>query len=133
MTTVFISSPYSHPDADVLEARTRAAGDLAAYLWRERGMLAFSPIAHWHEIGRRNHLPGHAKAWAAWNRQFVRMCDLVHVLCIDGWDASIGVAMEIEWAHDFNIPVIYVIPNDDGYRFSDDPPQRLLTGLRTLY
>jgi hypothetical protein len=119
MMIAFVSSPYTHPDAAIQDDRATAAGDFSAWLWRERGLIVVSPIAHWHWIAKRNHLPGNAMAWAEWNRAFVGVSHTVFVLCLPGWKDSQGIAMEIEWAKHYGIPVKYAKRVGNTYAIAD--------------
>jgi len=118
----FISSPYSHPDATTQEARARAAGDFAAWLWRKGLTVPISPIAHWHEVGKRNQLPGDSATWLEWNRAVLKKSDMLYVLCLTGWRDSQGVAHEIQWSIDAEIPIFYAVPSGATYDVSIHPP-----------
>ena len=118
----FISSPYTHPDETTIEARALAAGDFAAWLWRKGIILPISPIAHWHEIGQRNHLPGNAMAWHEWNKAILKRCEVLYVLCIPGWKDSQGVAYEIQAAIDAKMPIFYATRSGATYDISIHPP-----------
>lgn len=118
----FISSPYSHPDTTTQDARALAAGDFAAWLWRKGIIMPISPIAHWHEIGQRNHLPGNAMAWLEWNKTVLKKADMLYVLCLPGWRDSQGVAYEIQWSIDAEIPIFYAVPSGATYHVSIHPP-----------
>jgi len=117
MTLVFLSSPYSHPSAAVMEDRTRIAGDACAWLYRE-GYLPVSPIVHWHHAAIRNGLPSCANAWIDWNRRWLEAADAVAFLHIDGWENSAGMAMERQWAHEAGIREIWVEPYHGTFRIT---------------
>jgi hypothetical protein len=87
MMIAFVSSPYTHPDPAIQDDRATAAGDFSAWLWRERGLIVVSPIAHWHWIAKRNHLP--------------------------------GIAMEVEWAKHYGIPIKYAKRVGNTYAIAD--------------
>ncbi len=46
--------------------------------------------------------------WADDDLNFISRCDEVWVLVSDGWDTSVGVAAEIAFAKENNIPVKYI-------------------------
>ena len=117
----FVSSPYTHPDPKIQDDRAKAAGDFAAYLWRERGAMVFSPIAHWHDIAKRNALPSNALAWRDWNLVVLCQCDVLYVLCIPGWRDSVGVAYEIQWANECEMKIFYATPEGKAYDIRRDP------------
>lgn len=121
MTIAFVSSPYSHPDFLIRDARAEIVGDFCAWLWQEKIGVPFSPIAHWHHICQRNNLPDDAASWERLNRAFVRQADILYVLCIPGWEQSVGVRMEIGWARQHGVTVCYATPSGAGYIFSEMP------------
>jgi hypothetical protein len=100
---IYLASPYSHPDPAVREARFRAACRHAAGMLRE-GRLVYSPIAHSHPLAAEG-LPGDWPFWAEHNRAMLARSSALVVLQIPGWDASRGVAAEVEMAGALGIPV----------------------------
>ena len=126
MTTVFVSSPYKHPNAAIREDRARAAGDACAWLVRQ-GYLPMSPIVQWHDAAARNGLPDDAESWRKWNQRWLEKADAVAFLRIDGWQDSDGMAMELEWAKDK--PQAVLEPHNGGFRWVGAGEQeRLLSG-----
>ena len=115
MTRIYVASPYSHPDPAVVDARVDQTERYVAHLWRERGQHPFSPICHWHRVCRSHALPGHAAAWAQYNRRELALSEVLHVLAIDGWRESVGVAMEIRWARGMGMFAAMAVPTVRGY------------------
>jgi hypothetical protein len=93
---IYIASPYSHPDPLVREARFDAACRATADLFLA-GRAVFSPIVHGHPLVRFG-LPTDWAFWQRFDTEHIRRCDEVLVLRIDGWDGSVGVRAEIEFA-----------------------------------
>lgn len=91
---VYLASPYSHPDAAVRQQRfeeaCRAAGSLMA-----RGVKVFSPIAHTHPIAESVALPKGWDYWRDYDRAFLNVCMSMIVLCLPGWEESVGIAEEM--------------------------------------
>ena len=114
MTTVFLSSPYSHPDPAVIEDRVRIAGEACAWLHQE-GYLPMSPIVHWHHAGIQNGLPTHALAWTEWNRRWVEAAQAIAFLHLDGWRDSTGMAMERQWSE--GRPQATLEPHNGSFRW----------------
>lgn len=106
---IYLASPYTHSDHEVMEQRfdaaCRAAGKLMA-----AGHVVFSPIAHTHPIAVRCELPRGWDFWHQYDREFVLASEKVIVLTIDGWDTSKGVAAEMEIARQAGIPVDFIEP-----------------------
>ena len=105
----YLASPYSDPDLWVRESRFWGAARATVALMR-RGLIVYSPIVHSHHIASNYGLP---TDWAFWRRQqlpFLRVSKEVIVLCLRGWDTSIGVRSEIRLARKWGIPVRYCDP-----------------------
>jgi hypothetical protein len=91
MEIIYLAVPYSHPDPVVRECRFIAANRIAAKLMKE-GKLIFSPISHSHNID----LGGDWKRWEQFDRIFLELCSSMVVLCLPGWEESVGVRSEIK-------------------------------------
>jgi len=107
MTLTYLAAPYSHPDPDVMAERARKA-DAAAVRLMEQGFTPYSPLSHWHRAAQAHNLPTNANHWIEANRTMLLRCDSLHVLKLDGWRDSPGVAMEIQWAEDANMPIHWI-------------------------
>lgn len=112
---IYLASPYSHPDAAVRQKRFEAACRAAATLLRA-GLPVFSPVAHSHPIA----MHGVPTTWDFWkqiDREYLRRCSSVFVLLMPGWETSVGVKAEMEFALKAGIPVFGVMvpePNSKG-------------------
>lgn len=104
---IYIASPYSSEDPSVMEQRFDAACRAAGKLM-DQGHVVFSPIAHTHPIVIRCDLPRGWDFWSRFDREFIERSEKVVVLKLDGWEASKGVAAEIEIAEEFGIQVEYM-------------------------
>jgi len=110
---VYLASPYSHPNREVLEGRAEAVSRIAALLF-EAGVLVYSPIAHSHTIAAVGDLPTDFAFWDRYNRAMLERCDALFVVAIPGYDASVGVAGEMQIARELEIPVFVFEPTRDG-------------------
>lgn len=113
MSLVYLASPYSHPNPDVMHARYEKACRAAAALML-RGECIFAPIAHSHRIGQ---VMGRSTDHEFWLRQdfaILRHCSHCVVLMLEGWDKSVGVREEIDYCVANDIPVSYMHPADLG-------------------
>ena len=99
---IYLSSPYSDPAAEVREQRFQAACRATAALLRA-GDLVFSPIVHSHPLAPFLAERSHAW-WMSADERYLRKCDSLYVLTIDGWDRSRGVEMEMRWAAAAKMP-----------------------------
>jgi nucleoside 2-deoxyribosyltransferase len=111
MTLVYLASPYSHDDPQVMEGRFTAVCQVAAQIMAE-GIHVYSPIAHTHPIAMVGDLPKHWEYWAEYDRVMIAACDQLWVAMIDGWKDSRGVAAEIEIARCMGKPVDYLTVED---------------------
>lgn len=110
MSFVYLASPYSHPDAEVREARYVAACRAAAKLMLA-GEIVFCPIAHSHAIETIG--IGKVKSgefWKAQDIELLRHANKLTVLRLMGWKESCGVRWEIETASMLGLLVGYIDP-----------------------
>lgn len=105
MQRIYLASPYSHDDKDVMTSRFVNAC-LAAGNLMNQGLIVFSPIAHSHSIAQICELP---TDWSFWEEQdmsyLVEWANKLYVLDIDGWEESRGVQAEIDVALQLDKPV----------------------------
>lgn len=119
MSPCYLASPYTGRTAECASAREgiRFAETLyVASILLSRGRLIYSPVILGHTINQfmRDHSlprPGW-EFWMIWSKELLLMCDSVFVLCADGWRESRGVAQEIRWAQENEIPITYI--NGEG-------------------
>lgn len=109
---IYLASPYSHTDPVIRDQRAKAAANATIDLIFIHRLTVFSPIVHGHFLWVANsNLPTDAKAWGRFNNDFIFLADELYVLCLEGWDVSIGVAEEIELAEKLGRPVRYLNPD----------------------
>lgn len=114
---IYLSSPYSHPDAVVRERRYCEA--LCAAHWlMDRKRWVFSPIVHCHPMALMG-LPGDIDYWREYDRTMVERSSLLMVLMTEGWAASVGIGVEMTFADEFHVGVEFMAPTSRGYEFSD--------------
>lgn len=115
---VYLASPYSHKDPNIMNERFEIVQEVAVNMLSQN-IYAFSPIAYNHPMLKFN-LPGNWEFWEEYDKAFLDHSDLVVVLMIDGWDISVGVQAEIEYAGEIGIPVIYLsIENANSNHFDN--------------
>ena len=116
---IYLSLPYSHPDKDVIDERMQCFWEAVAGLICV-GVKVISPMSL---MPAMVHLPDHAADWASWEqycKTLLNVCDEVWVLCLPGWDCSIGVGGEIQYAKKLGKPVKYI--DGEGQTLGDTPP-----------
>lgn len=106
---VYVSSPYSKvADKDFLMKTVSAF--TGKYMLLNKGEYAVSGLLHHYAIKEEPKLGSDYKFWKEWCDLFMSRCDKVVVLTIDGWETSVGVAGEIEYAKKNNMPIVYINP-----------------------
>lgn len=104
---IYIASPYSHPDLEIMQLRFEQVRDWTCALIASTGLPLFSPISYCHDLCVKHDLPKDAKFWYEFNLAFISRSSEMIVLKLSGWDSSLGVAGEIKLAEELNIPVNY--------------------------
>lgn len=103
---VYLASPYSHPDSDVKLQRYKLTTKLSATIMQiYEDVLIFNPITHTHNIAVLGGFSGGWERWAEFDLRIIDACDELWVHTMVGWQESIGVSAEIEYARKIDIPV----------------------------
>jgi hypothetical protein len=108
---IYLAVPYLESGALTekslirVEAVNHHAGELI-----KKGFKIFSPISHGHAIAISSCLPKDNEYWWAYNRNMINCCQMVMVLTMDGWEESIGVGQEIDYAISIGTPVVLLDP-----------------------
>ena len=112
MRFIYLASPYSHPEASVREARYVAACKKTAQ-YANKGIAVFAPIVHSHPVAAYMDPEDtmNFDLWMKLDLPILKDAHEMHILCIDGWRSSKGVAREIEFAEQCGIPVKQVFPD----------------------
>ena len=97
MKKIYLACPYSNPDPQIMEYRfnevTKKAADLI-----QQGYIVYSPITHNHFIAVKYGLPRGWEFWKEFDISFIKWCDVVCILSLDGWKESKGIDAEINIA-----------------------------------
>ena len=102
---IYLASPYSHNNPSVMQARFKMAEKYTALLLQQ-GRIIFSPIVHCHELARTYELPTDFSFWQNYCLGMLAKADELWVLQLDGWKHSTGVAAEIEFADENEMPIL---------------------------
>lgn len=111
----YLASPYSHPDKEVRHFRYELTEEALAWLLEQK-LWTYSPIVHCHNMARRLAMPTDAAFWQDYNHTMMRSAQEILVLKIDGWDVSVGVTEELQYANNNGLAVGAVIPWGPTYR-----------------
>lgn len=102
---VYIATPYSHPDKQVEVQRYESCMQILATLHALK-MPCYSPIVHWHNVSRKFYLPGDADFWRIQDHAMIFHAKELWVIKLEGWEKSVGVESEIEFAQTMNLRVV---------------------------
>lgn len=108
----YLASPYSDPDPLTRDQRYLKVMECASSLLNQN-ILTFSPILYSHEMSKKYSLPTDAAWWWDFNRTMMDKCENLIILKLPGWDKSVGVKQEKEYAQSMSYP-IYMF-NDSKY------------------
>jgi hypothetical protein len=104
---IYVASPYNHPQDEIRIKNYEIVSLYTAKLIAE-GKVAISPIAYGHPLLSFVEIPYDWQFWSNFCLSFLDVCTEMHVLKMEGWDKSRGVAEEIEYAKQKNIEIKYV-------------------------
>ena len=104
---IYLACPYTSKDKKLMLKRFKKVNKVCGDLMK-MGLHIFSPISMSHPVSQATDLPGSWEYWKEFDEKFLECSHRVIVLCIDGWQSSIGVAGEIEIAKRLGITVEYI-------------------------
>lgn len=102
----YLAGPYSHVEPDIVALRYECHRQCCAAL-QLRGRCVYSPIVHGHNLLPELKDWTHQQ-WLDHDFKILRVCSSVIVLMLDGWDVSKGVTMELDFARERGIPIMYL-------------------------
>jgi len=104
MSKIYLATPYSSPDAEIMRFRYFVVTTAAAQLMKE-GHIVYSPITHCRPIAVITDLPHDWNFWQKMNTEFIKWADKLVYLDANGWEESTGLGEEFELAHELNKPI----------------------------
>lgn len=107
----YIAAPYSHPDAAIKAQRLVDFARFDAEMMNQ-GIFTVSPMTKAFELQHAT-FPDNWEYWRDYSYALMDRCSNVIVLLLDGWDKSVGVQAEIEYANELEIPIKYMRPISD--------------------
>lgn len=106
---IYLASPYTNPDPQLRSRRFIAAREFCVH-HMNLGRVIFSPIVYGHQFSRDFGHPVEASHWRSLNESLMQAMTELWVLRLPGWEASVGVQAEIEWAERLSIPLDFHDP-----------------------
>jgi nucleoside 2-deoxyribosyltransferase len=108
---IYLAAPYTHESSVVMNQRFEEINKMAAGLLTN-GFHVFSPISHAHPINEIIGLGGGFIKWMDYDLSIIALwADEVWVMQMDGWDKSVGVQCEINFAIKLGMSVIFIGEN----------------------
>jgi len=111
MKIVYLASPYSHSEKDIVDQRFHRISLIASIL-NSKGIVALSPITYGHTLLTYTPMPTDWEFWRNFCLSFLQNSSELWVVKMDGWNKSSGVAEEIEFAIKNSIPIKYIEDDD---------------------
>lgn len=126
MKVIYIASPYTHEDYDVMEERYQKAVDACRRVI-EMGHCPISPIVQSHPVAVKHKMGLSFDFWEEIDFKLIERCDELWILYIDGVNTSEGVVREKEYADRIYKPVRVLI--DPNYH-KDNKSSEFLTSIK---
>lgn len=104
---IYVGSPYNHKDPMVRQHRYEQVRAYVAKLGRD-GLVAYSPIIHWHPMAVHHELPKGFDFWEKADLTILSKSTSMRVLQLKGWKESVGLQAEIDFAHRIELPITYI-------------------------
>lgn len=112
-------TPYSHPDAAIMEQRFVMAQEAVLVLSKKevnKNCLIYSPIAYWHPFAVRFKLPTDYNFWNAVDKAAILSSTAVYLLKAYDWENSKGMQAEFQFISTIGTPVISFTPEELGIK-----------------
>lgn len=107
---IFLSAPYSASSESITEQRMIWYCQVAALLLLD-GHNVISPLLnHWVRKCGNLDVGGDWEFWQDYSEDLLAVCNALYVIKLPGWDQSIGVKGEIDFAKQRNIPIYEIEP-----------------------
>jgi hypothetical protein len=108
---IYLASPYSSTNPGLVQFRytetERVTAELLMY-----GIPVYSPIVHCHHLATAHGIPTDAEFWYRYNMRMLSPAKKLLVLKLDGWEKSIGIRGEMDYARTHGKPIMYIAPHE---------------------
>ena len=101
---VYVAAPFWHENEAVRNYRRRKAVEYSERLFH-KGVPFYSPLLYSERFKEKKASEGY---WVEHGLRMVDVCDVMHVLCLEGWEDSGGIKGEIEKAEARGARVVYI-------------------------
>ena len=104
---IYIASPYTDPDPEIMQRRYEAVLRYCVHLVQEHE-VPYSPIIHFHEMAKYFDLPKDFIYWRKVNATMLRVSSCLHALLLPGAKESEGLDQELDDADIMHLPIHHV-------------------------
>lgn len=111
---VFIASPVTHSDDNVVEMRMEMAARFAAWVMDTEKKNVFPAAVADMNVTPFRTTAKSAEWWDVNMETFMEPAESCYVLALDGWESSGGVALEVGCAKRLGKEIYYYKPSEDG-------------------
>jgi hypothetical protein len=105
----YLGTPYSDNNGYLQDFRAKIVDIIATELTNQ-GRAIYSPISSWHHIACKYTMPKTFEFWERMNLSFLKQCKRLLVVTLPGWETSVGLKGEIEFAEYNEIEVEHIDP-----------------------
>lgn len=110
---LYLASPYTHPCEEMMQLRYEQALFVCSEMLNS-GVTVYSPIVHFHPMALKFNMPKDYSFWKKHNKAAINVCTALAFLTLDGWNKSVGVQDEINFAWNESKPIHQVDLTDKG-------------------
>lgn len=110
MGLVYLACPYSNNDPEIVKSNIQTFCKIDALLISQ-GYFTVSPLLK-HFVLHHQNIPGTWEYWKNYAYELLSNCTEMFVICLPGWETSVGVQAEIEYCQKRGKPIVYLNPDD---------------------
>lgn len=103
---IYLATPYTHKDQSVVQKRVDDTCEAFSIL-SALGKIVLSPILLSHPVSVRYNIGSTWEVWKKVDLEYIKTCDELYVITLDGWKESVGVQAEIIAAKELGVKVSY--------------------------
>lgn len=112
----YLASPYSKYEHGIRQAYVEICRQ-AALLVRA-GVKIYCPIAHTHPIAVHGEIdPLAHEIWLPLDEPFIKNASGLIVCQMQGWQESYGIKVEMQWAKEHKLDIVFMTPGQVPERF----------------
>ena len=101
---IYLAIPYTGMEEISFRVANSFAGGLI-----EQGYSVYSPISHSHPIAQQTELPNEYAFYREMDESMIELwAESVFVVCLKGWEKSVGVQAELEFAKKLGKEIMFI-------------------------